>query len=225
MCASIMDGRNFRIGAAAIVKNVKNPISLARKIMEEDEEVYLGSDGATRYAEEYGLEIMPDAYFITQHQVEELEKVRKKEGKRLSDIKNMHGTVGAVAVDKDGNIAAGTSTGGTENSKTHRIGDSSMIGVGTYANNETCGVSTTGDGEFLIKRVIAFDVSAAMEYKDMSVQEALHYIIHEKNHDTKGRMGVIAIDREANVGTEQNCERLHRGWKTYKEELTVKIER
>jgi L-asparaginase / beta-aspartyl-peptidase len=223
MCASIMDGKTSRVGAAAIVKNVKNPIQLARVILEEDDEVYMGSDGAKKYAEDHKVQLMPDAYFITEHQYETLEEAKKKEGEKMQNIRRLHGTVGAVAVDKNGNVAAGTSTGGTENSREDRIGDSSMIGVGTFADNNSCAVSATGDGEYLIKGVIARDVAACVEYRRMNVKEALRYIIHEKNKDTKGDMGVIAVSPDGEIALEFNSERMHRAWKTANGPAVVKI--
>lgn len=216
MCASIACGKENKSGAAAIVKNVKNPISLALKILENPKNCYLGNEGALEFAKKHGLEIMPDDYFFTSHQFEDLRKARK-ENKEV-----YHGTVGAVALDKDGNIAAGTSTGGSPNARVGRIGDSSMIGVGTYAKNKTCAVSTTGDGEYLIQGAVAYDVTALMEYKNLSLAEAAHYEIQEK-HKNDGDMGLIGIDVKGNIAIEFNCERMHRGFKKSDGESFVAI--
>jgi beta-aspartyl-peptidase (threonine type) len=219
MCASIMEGKDRKSGAAAIVKNIKNPITLARTVMEKTNHVYMGNMGATLLAIEHKLEIMPEYYFMTQHQLDVLLEEHKKKG--LPKIRC--GTVGAVACDKHGDIAAATSTGGTENSKEGRIGDSSMIGIGSYANNQTCAVSTTGDGEYSIRGVAAYDVSAVMEYKKLGIEEACRFVVHEKNKDIEGDMGIIAVDREGNMGISYNSERMHRAWKIEGEETETHI--
>lgn len=231
MCASIMDGSTSKCGAVAIVQNVKNPVSLAKSVMLNTDHVYLGSHGALDYAQKINIALEPDAYFVTEHQYDAYAKERDKEfqstaGTAKEQIKKRkHGTVGAVAVDENGNIAAATSTGGTENSKEGRIGDSSMIGVGCYANNRTCAISTTGDGEYLIVNVIAHSICAAMSYKELGVQEAADYIIIERNKDAKGDMGAIAVDREGNIAMTFNSERMHRGWRTSDGEEGVAIYR
>jgi beta-aspartyl-peptidase (threonine type) len=135
----------------------------------------------------------------------------------------MHGTVGAVAVDKWGNVAAATSTGGTEYSKEGRIGDSSMIGVGSYANNSTCASSSTGDGEYLIQNVACFHLSSLIEYKGLSLQEACDFLIHEKNKDSEGDMGIISVDPKGNVAHAFNSDRMHRAWMSSDGELHVAI--
>jgi beta-aspartyl-peptidase (threonine type) len=228
MCASIMDGYDLNSGAAAIVRNVRNPISLARAVMEKTQHVYLGSIGASEYAKMLNIPMEPDPYFITEYQFEQYEKARKKEndnGQELAieQLGKKHGTVGAVALDKRGNLAAGTSTGGTEFSKPGRIADSSMIGIGTYANNNTCAVSTTGEGEFHIQHVTAFHISALMEYKGMSLQKACHYLIHEKCKHVTADMGLIAVDPKGNLIAEFNTERMHRAMRSSDQKLIVKI--
>jgi beta-aspartyl-peptidase (threonine type) len=215
-----MDGDNLGSGAIAIVKNVKNPITLARCVMEKTSHIYIGSAGALSLAQELNVPMEPDAYFITEKQFEAYKEKRDKLGGDAQAIakeqvsERMHGTVGAVAVDKKGRVAAATSTGGTEYDKEGRIGDSSMIGVGCYANNNTCAVSSTGDGEYLIQHVTCFHVAALMEYAGMSLKKACKYFITEKCKDVKGDMGIIAVDPAGNVAIEFNCERMHRGWKT-----------
>jgi beta-aspartyl-peptidase (threonine type) len=219
MGASVMDGQNLNSGAAAIIKNVKNPVTLARAIMDKSKHIYLGDSGAVEFAQNIGLQFMPDAYFITDHAWEEYAKATE-EGKNTPGQageykvkRKTHGTVGAVALDKKGNLAAATSTGGTENKTPGRIADSSMVGVGTYANNKTCAVSSTGDGEYHIQHVTAFHISALMEYRGLTLQQACHYFLHEKLKDVKGDMGLIAMDAQGNFALEFNSERMHRAWR------------
>lgn len=220
MDASVMNGKDMKAGAVSIVKNVKNPVSLARAIMEKTQHIYLGDMGALEFAQKCGLELMPEAYFITDHAFEEYRKALKEASNSMAGAgdyqvkRKTHGTVGAVAADKDGNVAAATSTGGLENKVPGRIGDSSMIGVGCYANNKTCAVSTTGDGEVLIQNVTAFHISSLMQYKNMPVKKACHYLLQQELKEAKGDMGVIAIDPKGNVAMEFNSERMHRGYKT-----------
>lgn len=231
MDASIMNGKDLNSGAVAIVKNVKNPVTLARAIMEKTKHIYIGNAGALEFAQEIGLKIMPEAYFITDHAFQQYSKSLKKEESkngleeagRYQAERKSHGTVGAVALDKEGNIAAATSSGGTENKAAGRIGDSSMVGVGSYANNKTCAVSGTGDGEYLIKNVIAFHLSSIIQYKGLPLKEACHYLIHEELKEEKGDMGLIAIDTKGNVAMEFNSERMHRAWRSSDGEQGVEI--
>ena len=231
MCTSVMEGKEKRAGAAALVKNVKNPISFAKSLMESSEGMYVGGPVTVEMAREIGLELEPDSYFITEHQFDAFAEERQKHpGKDNSrDPKNfkkhMHGTVGAVAVDKKGNVAAGTSTGGTSFCLPGRIGDSSMIGVGSYADNQTAAISCTGDGEYLIREVMAGSISATIEHTQCTVQEACDHVIHVKNKDTKADLGAIAVDKEGNIGITFNSERMHRGWKTSDDEFEVAIYR
>jgi beta-aspartyl-peptidase (threonine type) len=210
MCASIMEGKKEEAGAVAIVRGVRNPISLARAVMEKTKYTYLGESGAIDFAREMKLPMEPMSYFITEHALEELEKAKKEaQGSKELTMKK-HGTVGAVALDAAGNLAAGTSTGGLEFCKRGRIADSSMIGVGTYAKNDICAVSTTGEGEFHIRHVTAFHIAALMEYKGMSLQQAAHYLIHEKCKNIDADMGLIGVDPQGNLVAEFNTERMHR---------------
>jgi L-asparaginase / beta-aspartyl-peptidase len=220
MDASIMEGNGMKCGGVAIVKNIKNPVTLARAIMEKTKHIYIGDMGALNFAHSINLRLMPEAYFITDHAYEQYISATEEEDNSIQQAgeyqvhRKEHGTVGAVAVDKDGNVAAATSTGGLENKVPGRIGDSSMIGVGSYANNKTCAASSTGDGEVLIRHVTCFHVSALMQYKGMTVTEACHYLIHEELKDEKGDMGIIAVDTNGNFAFEFNTERMHRAWKT-----------
>jgi L-asparaginase / beta-aspartyl-peptidase len=228
MCCSIMDGKTLNSGAAAIVRNVKNPISLARAIMDRSRHIFLGNDYALEFAQRMNLETEADAYFITDHQYEDYTeaknaKARETGEKKLGKLEWEHGTVGAVAVDKEGNVAAATSTGGTPGSIEGRIADSSMIGVGTYANNRTCAVSCTGDGEYTIRGVVAHDISAYMDYKNASLKEACEYVVSQKQSEIKGDMGIIAVDKDGNYEMCFNCERMHRAWRTPEEEAKAAI--
>lgn len=227
MCCAMMDGNSMKAGAVAIIKEVKNPVTVAKAIMQSDELLYLGSTGAEDFAREIDAAFMPPDYFITQHQweaykkkkeevVEDMEKTAKRQR-----VKS-HGTVGAVALDKQGNVAAATSTGGSDYSHESRIGDSSMIGIGCYAENATCAVSCTGDGEYIIRSVVAKAITCEMKYNKLNATEACDWIINEENKDIDGDMGVIAIDAKGNIGMEFNSERMHRGFKT-ETETFVKI--
>jgi beta-aspartyl-peptidase (threonine type) len=223
MDASVMDGKSFKAGAVSMITNVKDPVSLTKVIMNKTAHVLLSNHGALEPARDMDIELEAEAYFITPHQYNEYIKSRDKES--LQDLlkKRIHGTVGAVFLDKFGNLAAATSTRGTTNSLSGRIGDSCLIGAGCYANNNTCAVSGTGDGEFLISGVIAHSISAAMEYAHCTVQEACDLIIHKKNKDTEGDIGVISVDAKGNFGISFNSERMHRAWMSSNEKLQVKI--
>jgi len=200
--ASIMDGRNLKAGAVARVKTVKNPISAARKVMEETWHVMLSGDGADKFAKEQGLDIVDPSYFYTQRRWDSLKKIQVEK----------HGTVGCVALDKHGNLAAGTSTGGLTNKRWGRVGDSPIIGAGTYANNQTCAVSGTGQGEYFIRGNVAYDVSAIMEYKGKSVGEAAQNVIR-KLSDKGGNGGIITMDSKGNISMPFNTAGMYRGFR------------
>lgn len=200
--ASIMDGRNLKAGAVARVKTVKNPISAARKVMEETWHVMLSGDGADKFAKEQGLDIVDPNYFYTQRRWDSLKKIQVEK----------HGTVGCVALDKHGNLAAGTSTGGLTNKRWGRVGDSPIIGSGTYANNQTCAVSGTGQGEYFIRGNVAYDVSAIMEYKGKSVREAAQNVIR-KLSDMGGNGGIITMDSKGNISMPFNTAGMYRGFR------------
>ncbi len=231
MDASIMDGKTMKSGGVAIVKNVKNPVTLARAIMEKTKHIYIGDMGALEFAHKLQLRLMPEAYFITDHAYEQYISATQEEANSIQQageyqvLRKEHGTVGAVAVDKDGNVAAATSTGGTENKVPGRIGDSSMTGIGSYADNSTCAVSSTGDGETLIRHVTCFHVSALMKYKGLSLKEACNELINVELKDEQGDMGIIAVDPSGNFTFEFNSERMHRGWRTSDGEQGVGIYR
>ncbi len=223
--ASIMDGKTLKAGAVAAVKHIKNPITLARLVMEQSPHVMMVGDGAEAFAKQHGVELVPQEYFLTEKRKKELEKAKeseKKQGapsKEAKPEKNVqapddkkHGTVGAVALDKAGNLAAGTSTGGMTNKRFGRIGDSPIIGAGTYANNQTCAVSATGHGEYFIRSVVAHDISALMEYKGMPLKEAVNTVIMNKLGKLGGTGGVIAIDKSGQIAMAFNTPGMYRGY-------------
>ncbi len=211
--ASIMDGSTLQAGAVAGVKTVKNPISAARKVMEKTWHVMLSGDGADHFAAEQGLEIVDNNYFYTERRWNALKKAQEEE---------KHGTVGCVALDKKGNIAAGTSTGGLTNKRWGRVGDTPIIGAGTYANNETCGVSGTGQGEYFIRGNIAYDVSALMIYRSLTVNDAAGQVI-DKLSGRGGRGGLIAMDKNGNIEMSFNTEGMYRGYRVNGSESVIKI--
>jgi len=205
MDAAIMEGKYLEAGAVTGVRNIKNPIALARKVMEKSGHVMLSGNGAKDFALQEGVEQAPDEYFFTKYRYDQWVEIRdtdyyqldhKEDNLKMYDKK--FGTVGAVAVDKDGNLAAGTSTGGMTNKRFGRIGDSPIFGAGTYANNKTCAISCTGHGEFFIRANVAYDVSCLMEYKGMSLHEACNEVIHKKLKDFGGEGGLIAVDAQGN---------------------------
>lgn len=211
MDASIMDGLTLNSGAVSLVQNVKNPVSLAKSIMQKTKYRFLGNHGALEYAREINCDLESDAYFFTPHQYEEFIKT-KKENNGNNTQQKYYGTVGAVALDIHGNLAAATSTGGSPAGKEGRISDSCIIGSGCYANNNCCAVSCTGDGEFIMKAVVATSIRCAMQYKNLKVQEACDFIVNQENNHIKADIGVIAIDCEGNIGITFNSERMHRGY-------------
>ena len=225
--AAIMDGKDLRAGAVAGLHHVKNPVTLARAVMEKSPHVMMIGDGAEQFAREQNIELVPEKYFFTQERWDALQKILQqekekekaaKDGKKVSQIDlreepyNKFGTVGAVALDKDGNLAAGTSTGGMTNKKYGRVGDAPVIGAGTYANNDTCAVSATGWGEFFIRLGVARDISAIMEYRALPIQQAVDAVIKKKLQKAGGDGGVIAIDKFGNIGISFNSEGMYRAY-------------
>lgn len=216
--ASIMDGKSKQAGAVASVTIIRNPISAARAVMEKSPHVMMAGDGANLFATSVGLEVVDPSYFWTERRWKQLQQRLMKQREFGSEFKpaadskdDKKGTVGVVAVDQHGNIAAGTSTGGMTDKRFGRVGDSPIIGAGTYADNATCGVSGTGAGEYFIRLSVARDIAALMEYKDLSVGEASRKVI-AKLTDLGGTGGVIAMDRNGNIAMEFNTEGMYRGW-------------
>ncbi len=217
--ASIMDGKTMDAGAVAGITTVKHPISAARAVMERSPHVMLSGKGAEQFAEEQGLEIVDPEYFKVQRRADQLMRAKEREVKdgdggfvpgEDNDFK--FGTVGVAVLDIYGNLAAGTSTGGMTNKKWGRIGDSPVIGAGTYANNKTCAVSCTGHGEFFIRYAVAHDISALMEYKEMGIQEAADEVIQNKLKEVGASGGVIGIDAKGRVAMSFNSAGMYRGY-------------
>lgn len=231
--ASIMDGNTLNAGASAGTKTVKNPIRLARKIMENSPHVMMAGDGAETYAKEQGLELVAPDYFYVENRMQSLKRVKAKEkqnGNNLksafydTDIKNSKfGTVGCVALDKAGNLVAGTSTGGMTNKRFGRVGDVPIIGAGTYANNATCAVSGTGWGEFFIRATVAHDISALIEYKGLSLREAANLVIQKKVPNLGGNGGIIAVDKYGNIEMNFNTAGMYRASMNDKGKLSISI--
>ena len=217
MDASIMYGKDLTAGAVTGVKNIKNPITLSRAVMEKSAHVFLAGSGAEVFAKEQNIAFENDDYFFDQFRHDQWQQAQKEEGVFLdhninSDEKKF-GTVGAVALDQHGHLAAGTSTGGMTNKKFGRVGDSPIIGAGTYANDHTCAISCTGHGELFIRSVVAYDISCLMEYKGFSLREACHEVVMNKLVTIGGEGGLIAIDRNGNVELPFNSEGMYRAYR------------
>ena len=219
MDAAIMDGKTLAAGAVASLKHIKSPIDLARLVMEKSGHVMMDSEGAEAFAKENGIELVDQKYFFTQDRWDALQKIKAAEKSRTSGVgkaflitdQDRHGTVGAVALDQDRNLAAATSTGGTTNKRPGRIGDTPVIGAGTYANNATCAVSATGDGEYFIRATVGRDVSALMEYRGMSLNDAARAAL-DKVAKLGGKGGLIAIDQQGNIVLPFNTAGMYRGY-------------
>ncbi|WP_200890688.1 isoaspartyl peptidase/L-asparaginase family protein [Pedobacter lusitanus] len=236
MDAAVMDGKTLMAGAVAGVTTIKNPISAARAVMEKSEHVMMVGRGAELFAKQAGIEIVNPKYFYTKERWDGLQRAIKedstksvldhgnKKSMKLGTVNHDYkfGTVGAVALDKSGNLAAGTSTGGMTNKKYGRVGDSPIIGAGTYANNATAGISCTGWGEFYIRNVVAHDISAMMEYKKLSVDEAAKAVL-DKVGKMGGDGGLIALDAKGNVTMPFNTEGMYRGTVTEAGKIEVLI--
>ncbi|HVC30019.1 MAG TPA: isoaspartyl peptidase/L-asparaginase [Steroidobacteraceae bacterium] len=208
--AAIMEGRRQRAGAVAAVRHVRNPIELARRVMEKSRHVLLVGAGAEEFALEEGLALVPNAFFRTEERRAQLESERG--GRPVSDLfPASQGTVGAVALDAAGDLAAATSTGGMTNQRQGRVGDSPIIGAGTYAKNGVCAVSATGHGEYFIRAVAAHHISTAVEYRGLTLLKAVRELLHGRLRELGGSGGVIAIDRSGRIVTEFSTEGMFRG--------------
>jgi L-asparaginase / beta-aspartyl-peptidase len=220
MDAAVMDGIDLKAGAVAGVRNVRNPVELAAEVMRHSDHVFLSGKGANDFAIRQGIKLEPDEYFFSQFRYEQWKAIRDSENYSLDHThqqledqlkEKKFGTVGAVACDRHGNVAAATSTGGMTNKKYGRIGDTPVIGGGTYANNLTCAVSCTGHGEVFIRAVAAYDVSCLMEYKKLSLQQACEEVALHKLVKMKGEGGLIAVDPAGNAAMVFNSEGMYRG--------------
>lgn len=216
--ASLMEGATKRAGAVAGVTNVKNPITAARAVMEQSPHVLLIGKGAEVFAQEKGLEIVDPGYFWTERRWADLQKALAEEQK-----KEGHGTVGAVAVDASGNLAAGTSTGGMTKKRSGRVGDSPIIGAGTYADNSGCAISATGHGEYFIRYSVAHDINALAAYKGLNVSAAANEVIHGKLKPAGGEGGVIVLDAKGRLAMSYNSEGLYRGYVTRDGKIVVHL--
>lgn len=233
MDASIMNGKTLDAGAIAFVRNVKNPIKLARLVMEKTPHILLAAEGANQFAAEMGVEVAPDEYFFTEHRWKQLKEAIAADKVQLDHTDNSKskvatpkpiGTVGAVACDRARNIAAATSTGGMTNKKFGRVGDTALIGAGTYADNSTCAVSCTGHGEYFMVGVTAYDLAARMKYKNLDLE---HAAAEALDHLTSigGEGGFIAVDARGNVALPFNSDGMYRGWLAGSEKINIEIYR
>ena len=222
MDALIMDGRTLKAGAVAGVQNIKNPVVLARSVMDHSEFVFLSGKGAEDFAALMKIPREEADYFFNQFRYDQLMESRMTGSVQLDHNDKKFGTVGAVAIDCNGNLAAATSTGGMTNKRYNRIGDTPVIGSGTYANNKTCAISCTGHGEYFLRAVVAYDISCLMEYKGLSLREACDVVVYKKLVDMGGEGGLIAIDLHGNCALPFNSEGMYRGYKSDNEEV-VKI--
>jgi len=226
MDASIMDGKTLNAGAVSLITGIKNPVSLAKDVMEKSEHVFLAGKGAMQFAKELDYSLENEAYFYDELRNKQWLEIKNTNNFQLDhSIKkdSKFGTVGAVACDQNGNIAAATSTGGMTNKKWGRVGDSPMIGAGNYANNKTCAISCTGSGEFFIRGVVAYDVSCLIEHKNMNLHDASNEVINKRILEINGDGGLIAIDTKGNIAMPFNTEGMYRACKSSngKEEVSI----
>ena len=222
MDAAIMDGSNLAAGAVAAVRNVRNPIELAAEVMRNSNHVFLSGKGANDFAIKQGIKLEPDEYFFSQFRYDQWKAIRDSDRYSL-DHTHHHleelmrdkkfGTVGAVACDGQGHLAAATSTGGMTNKKYGRIGDSPLIGIGTYANDATCAISCTGHGEMFIRAVASYDVSCLMEYRNFTLQEAMEMVVHQKLKSLNGEGGMIGVDAKGQHAMVFNSAGMYRAYK------------
>ena len=217
MDASIMEGKTLMAGAVSAVRSIKNPVDLAYVVMTKSQHVMLNGKGAYDFALRHGIKTEPDSYFFSQFRYDQWKELQGTDEAALDhnvpSKEKKFGTVGAVALDKHGNIAAATSTGGMTNKQYGRGGDSPIIGAGTYANNKTCAISCTGHGEPFIRSVTAYDVSCLMEYKGLSLNDAMHLVVHDKLLKIDGEGGMIGVDAKGNAAMVFNSEGMYRGMK------------
>ncbi len=215
--ACIMKGETLESGAVAGVGDIKNPILAARAVMEKSSSVLLTGIGASRFARTAGLEMVDSSYFFTKKSWESLQKAK------TAEIKEKHGTVGCVALDIHGNLAAATSTGGMTNKRPGRIGDSPIVGAGTYADNRSCAISCTGHGEFFIRYTVARSVAALVEYRAMDLDEAVRQILWETLDPVGGKGGIIAIDRNGNMVMDFNTPGMFRGYQSFNGKKIIEL--
>lgn len=230
MDASIMNGKDLMAGAVAGVQGIKNPIALARAVMEQSEHVLLTGNGAMEFAKKVNAQFENEDYFFVQLRYDQLQQAKQSNSMildhtedKIENGEKKFGTVGCVALDLQGNLAAGTSTGGMTNKKFGRVGDSSIIGAGTYANNNTCAISCTGHGELFIRSVVAYDISCLMEYKNLSLKEACDIVVMDKLVKIGGEGGLIALDAKGNIVLPFNSDGMYRASKKQNEDIFIGI--
>ena len=226
MDAAIMEGKLRNAGAVTMITGIKNPVSLARDVMEKSQHVFLAGKGAMKFADKMGYEIEPPEYFYDEIRYQQWQGIKDSDDFQLDhSVKKdgKFGTVGAVACDVHGNVSAATSTGGMTNKKWGRVGDSPMIGAGNYANNRTCAVSCTGSGEYFIRGVTAYDVSCLMEFKGMSLDKAASEVIHKRMLEINGDGGLIAVDAQGNISMPFNTEGMYRASKDFRGQKEIGI--
>ncbi|MFT2009463.1 isoaspartyl peptidase/L-asparaginase family protein [Pontibacter sp. 13R65] len=224
MDAAIMCGKNLDAGAVAGVRSIRNPITLARAIMDHSDHVFMSGYGAEEFARKHQVAFEPEEYFYDAFRHRQWREVRETDLFVLDHtVDEKFGTVGAVALDAEGNMAAATSTGGMTNKNFNRIGDTPVIGAGTYANNKTCAISCTGHGEFFLRAVVAYDVSCLMEYKGLSLHQACQQVVHEKLVEFGGEGGLIAVDATGEIALPFNSEGMYRASKKQNQETFVGI--
>lgn len=226
MDASIMDGKTKQAGAVSLVTGIKNPVKLAKCVMEKSEHVFLAGNGAMEFAKQQGFSLEDADYFYDELRYNQWQEIKGSDTFQLDHSKSKDhkfGTVGAVALDQFGSLAAATSTGGMTNKKFGRVGDSPMIGAGNYANNNTCAVSCTGSGEFFIRGVVAYEVSALMEFKGLSLKQAAEEVIGTRILEIGGDGGLIAVDQDGNIAMPFNTEGMYRGMRLSNGEEVIAI--
>ncbi|MGB5509846.1 isoaspartyl peptidase/L-asparaginase family protein [Robiginitalea sp.] len=226
MDAAIMEGSALNAGAVSLISGIKNPIALARDVMEKSDHVFLAGEGAMKFARSLNYRLKDEAYFFDQFRYDQWQELKGTDAFQLDHSTkkdSKFGTVGAVACDIHGNLAAATSTGGMTNKRFGRIGDSPVLGAGNYANNKTCAVSCTGSGEFFIRGVVAYDVSCLMEYKGLSLEEAASEVIQKRLLEIGGDGGLIAVDVHGNISMPFNTEGMYRASNTSLGRKTVQI--
>ncbi|MES2379811.1 MAG: isoaspartyl peptidase/L-asparaginase [Bacteroidota bacterium] len=228
MDASIMEGKTLQAGAVSGISQVQNPVHLAKVIMQKSGHVFLQGKDAEQFAKTMQLPFQPDEYFYTEERYKQWQDVKDTDGYQLDHTvletgEKKFGTVGAVAIDTAGNLAAATSTGGMTNKRFGRVGDSPIIGAGTYANNNTCAISCTGHGEFFMRAVVAYDISCLMEYKGYSLQQACNYVVKDKLVKMGGEGGLIALDKLGNIELSFNSDGMYRGFLRQGEQVFIGI--
>ncbi|MBK8953989.1 MAG: isoaspartyl peptidase/L-asparaginase [Saprospiraceae bacterium] len=223
MDASIMDGKSLDGGSVAMIRRIKNPVLLARAVMEKSEHLMLAGKGAEQFAKKHGFKKMADDYFFTEHRYKQLLLAKKNKEIILDHDSRKFGTVGAVALDQTGNLAAATSTGGMTNKKFGRIGDTPIIGSGTWADNTTCAISCTGSGEYFMRMNVAFHVACMMKYGKMSLEQATRKIVFDLLPGIQGDGGLIAVDKKGNLSLVFNTEGMYRAYRKMDEEAVIEI--